>query len=533
MGVYLNPGNEKFQKALRSKIYVDKTGMLDYTNSMINTEQCQICVSRPRRFGKSIAANMLAAYYSKGCDSKNIFCDLSIAELSDYKKHLNQYNVIKLDMNDFRFRKDSETGERVTAIKTVQLVQIEIIKELGEQFLGIDLGTDEDLPLALTNVNKFCGEQFIIIIDEWDTIFREDKEDTEAQKQYIELFRGLFKNSNSQNFLALAYITGILPIKKYGTQSALNNFREFTMINPKVLAEYVGFTEKEVQRLCQEYEMDFEEARKWYDGYSFRRVQHIYSPNSVINAMLDAEFDNYWTRTETYESLKYYITMNFNGLKDAVVQMIAGARCKVNPDKFQNDMTSFESRDDILTLLVHLGYLAYDFKEKQVYIPNEEVRSEFRNAIEGAGWDAVIKAISASEGILQATWRGDEKAVAEGIEQVHMSNTSILSYNDENSLSCIISLAYYCAINEYTLIREFPTGKGYADVVFLPRCHSAKPAMVVELKWNKSAEGAIKQIRERRYISALEEYQGNILLVGINYDEKTKIHQCCIEKMCF
>lgn len=266
------------------------------------------------------------------------------------------------------------------------------------------MGTDEDLPLALTNVNKFCGEQFIII-DEWDTIFREDKEDTEAQKQYIELFRGLFKNSNSQNFLALAYITGILPIKKYGTQSALNNFREFTMINPKVLAEYVGFTEKEVQRLCQEYEMDFEEARKWYDGYSFRRVQHIYSPNSVINAMLDAEFDNYWTRTETYESLKYYITMNFNGLKDAVVQMIAGARCKVNPDKFQNDMTSFESRDDILTLLVHLGYLAYDFKEKQVYIPNEEVRSEFRNAIEGAGWDAVIKAISASEGILQATMK--------------------------------------------------------------------------------------------------------------------------------
>lgn len=390
MGVYLNPGNEKFMKALRSQIYVDKTGMLKYINSVINTEQCQVCISRPRRFGKSITANMLAAYYSKGCDSQTVFSSLNISKSEVYKEHLNQYNVIQFDMNDFRFRLDSVTGETITATNAVKLLQNTIIKELREQFDGIDLETEDDLPLALTNIYKICGEQFIIIIDEWDTIFREDKQNVEAQKQYIELFRGLFKNSNSQSFLALAYITGILPIKKYGTQSALNNFDEFTMVQSDILAEYVGFTEEEVRCLYEKCEMDFEEAKYWYDGYKLAEDLHVYNPKSVVDSIRRKRYTSYWTRTETYESLKNYISMNFDGLKDAVVQMLTGGRCKINPDRFQNDMTSFKSGDDILTLLIHLGYLAYDFETKEVYIPNEEVRSEFRNAIEGAGWDAVV-----------------------------------------------------------------------------------------------------------------------------------------------
>jgi hypothetical protein len=341
----------------------------------------------------------------------------------------------------------------------------------------------------------------------------------------------LFKDAKSKQFLKLAYLTGILPIKKYNTQSALNNFDEFTMTNPLVFSEYVGFTENEVQGLCEKYQMDFEEMKHWYDGYSFKRTGHIYNPSSVVKAMNFGECNNYWTRTETYESLRSYITMNYDGLKDAIIQMIAGGRCKVNSDKFQNDMVSFRSKDDILTLLIHLGYLAYDDTKKEAYIPNEEVRGEFKNAIEDSGWDNVIQAIESSSKLLQATWQKDETAVAQGIEKVHMEQVSVLSYHDENSLSCVISLAYYYAVNEYTLIRELPTGKGYADVVFLPRKHSDKPAMIVELKYNQSATGAIQQIKDKQYMKVLEEYEGNLLLVGINYDKKSKEYQCKIEQV--
>ena len=531
MGIYLNPGNEKFLRVISSEIYVDKTGMLANLNSVLETEQCYICVSRPRRFGKSITADMIAAYYDNSCNSKELFQNYVIAKEKDkFERFLNKYSVIQADMNDFRFRRDAESGNVISAKAAIRLFQKEIIKELIEEFPDAGIEAEYDLPLALVKVNKKYKEKFIIIIDEWDVFFREDKLDTAVQKEYIELFRGLFKNATSKNFIALAYITGILPIKKYGTQSALNNFDEFTMINPLVLSEYVGFTEGEVKTLCRQYKMDFDKVQSWYDGYSFRRVQHIYNPNSVVKAMFYGEFDSYWTRTETYELLRDYIIMDFDGLKEAVVQMLSGGRCKVNVHKFQNDMTSFQSKDDILVLLIHLGYLAYDFETKETYIPNEEILYEFQNAIEGAGWDTVIDAISASEHLLLDTWQGNEAAVANGIEEVHMANTSILSYNDENSLSCVITLAYYNALNEYTLIREMPAGKGYADIVFLPKKFSDKPAMIIELKYNKSAEGAITQMKERRYAKALENYRGKLLLGGINYDAGTKKHQCRIEQ---
>ena len=530
MGVYLNPGNEGFQETIRSEIYVDKSMLIAYTNKVLDTAQKTVCISRPRRFGKSMAAEMITAYYGKGCDSKALFENLRIAEIPDFEKHLNKYNVIHVDMNTFRHKRVQGTREKISATDAVDLFHMEIIKELREEFGACVEEGAADLPTVLVNIYEHTGEKFIIIIDEWDTIFREDKQDQNAQEAYIDLLRGLFKDVNSKKFLKLAYLTGILPIKKYGTQSALNNFNEFTMTNPSVLAEYVGFTEDEVMSLSSKYEMDFEEVKRWYDGYSFRKIHHVYSPNSVVNAMLAGDFDNYWTRTETYESLKSYISMNYDGLKDSIVQMVAGGSCKVNPDKFQNDMTSFESKDDILTLLIHLGYLAYDQDKREVYIPNEEVRSEFKNAIEDTGWDSVIHAIKASDDLLKATWQMDGEAVARGIEEVHMANTSILSYNDENSLSCVISLAYYNAINEYILVREMPAGKGYADVVFLPRKHSDKPAMIIELKYDQSAEGAISQIKDKQYFKVLDDYKGKLLLVGINYDKEKKEHQCIIEE---
>lgn len=328
--------------------------------------------------------------------------------------------------------------------------------------------------------------------------------------------------------MKLAYLTGILPIKKYNSESALNNFDEFTMAAADILAEYVGFTEKEVDGLCEEYDMNFEEMQRWYDGYILEKDLHVYNPKSVVDAIRRKKIANYWTKTVTYEALQDYISMDFDGLKDVVVKMLAGGKCSVNTDTFENDMTSFKSRDDVLTILIHLGYLAYDGDKKEVYVPNEEVRTSFLNAVLGTDWTPVIQAIRRSDGLLSATLSRDAAAVAKGISEVHMANASILEYNDENAFSCVISLAYYNAVNEYTLIREFPSGKGYADIVFLPRRRSGKPAMVVELKYNKSAEGAIEQIKTKGYAQALEEYKGNLLLVGINYDKETKEHSCVI-----
>lgn len=531
MGIYLNPGNENFKSALRSEIYVDKSLLLKYTNSVLDTEQRYLCVSRPRRFGKSITADMLAAYYGKDCDSSGMFAELKISSDKSYKEHLNQYHVIHIDMNTFCHKRDAATRLEITASQAVDLFHMEVIKELRKQFGECVKEDAADLPTVLAHVNDVFGEKFIIIIDEWDTIFRENKLDIKAQDAYIDLLRGLFKNATSKKFLKLAYMTGILPVKKYGTESALNNFDEFTMIQAEPLEEYVGFTENEVRELYQKYRLNFDEAKSWYDGYVLGGHVHIYNPKSVVDSIRRKRISNYWTSTETYESLKTYIGMNYEGLKDAVVSMISGGRIRVDTGTFENDMVHFASRDDVLTVLIHLGYLAYEAEQEEVYIPNEEVRSAFVSAIKKNKWNKVIQAIEASDMLLKATWSQDEQAVAKAIEKIHMDHTSILQYNDENALSCVISLAYYNAIDEYTMIRELPAGKGYADVVFLPRRNSERPAMIVELKCGKSTKAALDQVRERRYIETLEEYKGNLLLVGINYDKVSKVHQCEIEKM--
>ena len=526
MGIYLNPGNTAFRESVNSKIYVDKTGLLEFTNSVIETEDKYICVSRPRRFGKSMAVKMLAAYYDRTCDSHSTFDGLAIARTEDYEKRINQSEVICLDISWFRVNAGS-------AGQVVPMLQESVIRELQEAYPDCISPEEKSLPMALAEVNEKTGARFVIIIDEWDCLFREDKMDKESQEAYIEFLRGLFKGGPAQRFISLAYLTGILPIKKYGTQSALNNFKEYTMVRPKVLAEYVGFTADEVQELCARFDMDFEETRRWYDGYCFSGVPAVYSPNSVVEAMNNREFGNYWTETETYEDLKTYIEMNFGGLKEAVITMLGGGRCGVNTRRFQNDLTEIRSRDDVLTLLVHLGYLAYEPEKGDVFIPNQEVADEFENAVEDGSWEEIAKALRDSDALLQATLAGDEETVSAKIDEIHMLNTSVLAYNNELSLSCVITIAYYSARRYYTLIREFPSGKGFADIAFIPFGNSGYPAMIVELKWDQNAESAINQIKERKYTGMLKEYadQRKLLLVGINYNKKTKRHECIIEKL--
>ena len=384
--MFFNPGNDGFASAVRSQIYVDKTGLLDFTNRVLGTEQRFLCVSRPRRFGKSVAVEMLTAYYSRGCGSQELFQDKKIAESNNYKKELNRHNVIRLDIQWFR----SVAEGKGILKQMISYMQGYVIREIREYYPELVKKEDVSLTEVLLRVFFSKKEKFIIIIDEWDCIFREDKENTVMQEQYINFLRGLLKGVVAESFLELVYITGILPIKKYGTQSALNHFDEYTMVTPTPLEEFMGFTQEEVQKLCETCGLDFEEMKYWYDGYVFHKNLHIYNPKSVLEAIRRRRFDNYWTRTETYESLKYYIEMNFDGLRDGVAAMLGGASVKINPRKFQNDMTSFKSKDDVMTLLVHLGYLAYDGITGEVSIPNEEIFGEFENAIEDGGWEEIV-----------------------------------------------------------------------------------------------------------------------------------------------
>ena len=520
MGNYLNQDGKKFYEITHSDIYVDKTELLTYTNSVLQTLQKYICISRPRRFGKSITASMIAAYYSRGCDAKELFSPYKIARNLDFDTYRNKYNTLFLNMQEFLSR-TKNIYELLDRMKRL------VLRDLKREYPNVDYFDDTDLIESMQDVYQETNCPFVVIIDEWDWIFREYKQDKEAQEIYLDFLRDMLKDKSC---IALAYMTGILPIKKYGTHSALNMFDEFSMINPGPLAPYVGFTEVEVEYLCHKYRMDMEEVKAWYDGYSFSMAASVYSPRSVVNSMLFGKIENYWNQTETFEALQVYIDMNFDGLKDDVLSMIAGERIPVNTGSFTNDMTTFRTEDDVLTLLIHLGYLAYDSENKVVKIPNNEVRNEYVNSVAASDWGEVSIALKQSADTLNAIWQRRPQQVAEGIQLAHFE-TSHIQYNDENALSYTISLALYAARNFYTMHRELAGGKGFADIVFIPRKKfQDKPALVVELKWDKSADGAISQIKRKEYCRSLEEYAGNALLVGVNYNKRTKVHECMIEE---
>lgn len=522
MGILFNPGNIDFSRAVNSEIYVDKSELINYTNNVIDTEQRFICVSRPRRFGKSMAANMLTAYYSKGCDSRKLFAPFKIVKADSFEKHLNKYNVIHLNM--VKYLTEAGSGEEM-----ISFISDDIIDDIREEMPDLVMPRRVNLTSVLMKVFTQFGNSFVFIIDEWDCIFRMKNTDADSQTMYLNFLRNLLKD---QSYVALAYMTGILPIKKYGEHSAINMFTEISMTNAKPISEFTGFTESEVNELCNKYHKDYDEMKRWYNGYCLDG-EAIYNPKSVVESIVRNSYSNYWTSTETYEALKVYIQMNFDGLKDKVTKMIAGESASVNTAKFQNDMTSLNSADDVLTLLVHLGYLTFRATNEtgygKVWIPNSEVRQEFINSIEDGGWENLMKAINASDKLLEATLNGDTETVAELVERSHSENTSILQYNDENSLACVITIAYYTAQNKYIVHRELPTGKGFADIVFIPRKNIDLPAMVVELKRNQSTGTAIEQIRQKKYTDKISQYTGEILLVGINYDDD-KGHTCRIEK---
>lgn len=525
MGRFMNPDNGAFQTTLKSEIYVDKSELIAYTNKVIGTEQAFICNSRPRRFGKSITANMLSAYYSKGCDSEEMFKSLKISQMSSFKQYLNQYDVIHFDVQWCMMDAGSVDD-------TVDYINEGILEELTKKYKDIIPASAKTAYGAMSYINAATGNKFIVIIDEWDILIRDEANNQKVQEKYINFLRGMFKGVEPAKYIALAYLTGILPIKKLKTQSALNNFEEYTMLDAGPLASYVGFTDDEVRGLSQKYGRDYEEIKNWYDGYILGE-QHIYNPKAVVSVMLRNNFQSYWSQTGTYESVLPLINKDFDGLKTAILAMISGDEVRIKTTTFQNDMVTFRNKDDVLTLLVHLGYLAFNQKKQVAYIPNEEIRREFMDALEDDKWSELIQFERESEQLLDATLDLDSEMVAKHIDRIHMEYTLVIQYNNENSLSSVLAIAYLSAMNYYFKpIRELPTGRGFADFVFVPKpeYRGDYPALVVELKWNKNVHTAIQQIRDKNYPQSLLAYTGNILLVGISYDKESKVHECRIEE---
>ena len=506
-----------------------KTSLIGLINQTIGRKNKLTCISRPRRFGKSYAAKMLTAYYDCKCDSHALFDHRIIARTKSYSSCLNAFNVISLDISGFV----SEVKESNGSLREIPVrIKNAIWKDLTESGFIAHKG-DSLNDFLLRCVGQPDGKPFIFIIDEWDSMVREARGDGDAQDAYLNLLRGWFKNSNfTPKAVAAAYMTGILPLKKDGTQSAISDFQEYTILHPGSFAKVTGFSEAEVKRLCKRNKMPFEHVKAWYDGYELAGSASIYNPYSVMKAMSSKDCQSFWGKTSAAEGLTDYIKKDFDGLQETVANLIAGSAVEVRTDGFQNDLERFGSRDDIFTLLIHLGYLTYDSKQKTAHIPNEEVRGEFRNFLAnddmGEHWRKLIKR---SNKVMQDTISGNSEAVAKALEEIRAEQYAPLYYNNEQSLRAIIKYAYLAAIGKYVKVEEMPSGKGLADVVFIPAASSRLPALVIELKWNKTAGGAIKQIKENGYSAALKPFEGNIILCGINYSTKTGTHTCEIEKI--
>ncbi len=519
--MFVNVDNRLFQR-VRNSEYVDKSELITLTNNIINAEKCFICVTRPRRFGKSVTVKMLNAYYSKGCDSKALFSDLKIASSPDFEKHLNQHDVIYLDMMEFADNKNNGN-------KYLENLDNDVVSELKDTYPEC---FDKDKSYSLPEAIRCLKKKFIFIIDEWDFVFRQYPNNTKLHENFIDLLRSLFKGGG-ENFVELVYMTGILPIARYNTQSALNNFNEYTILKSSNYSQYYGFTEKEVKTLCEKYQLDFETAKFWYNGYKVGEYE-IYNPNSIKKLITRREFQSYWSYTSAYGIVTEAINQNFEGLKDDIIKLCSGTSIKIyDIESFNTAEKSFPNKDSVYVYLVHLGYLGYNGAESTIYVPNEETRKELLHSVRDNHWPQYESALKLSEQVVIATENRDTETVANLLSKIHEDKVPALEYNNESALRYVVLMAYLATEREYLApLNEFPTGKGFADIVYLPISANAKdkPALIIELKKDASAKVALEQIKERDYVSRVKEYTDNILLIGINYDSKNKQHSCVIEK---
>ena len=515
MGQFIDNGNLAFRSVINSN-FVDKTGLLNILNRDIDTENRFMCISRPRRFGKSVAAKMAYAYYDRKSDSRALFEGTAITQSPDYEKHLNKYPTIYIDWNTFA---------NVPRRDLLREAQVRIVADLKGSYDFLE--EQDDLGKALAEINQKTGDRFILIIDEWDMLVRDVDQD--VQDEYVDFLRSMFKSYSATNVFLLVYMTGILPIIKIKTQSALNNFREYSIIYPGDTAQYYGFTEQEVEAICKRFNMNLDLMRHAYDGYIIGDQKSIFNPNSVMQSVLFRSYSSFWSKSASFMAIESYLAVDADQVRTKIINMMNGGEEYVRVSSFRNDMKNIETSDDVLTLLAHLGYLSYDPETKCVRIPNTEVADEFENAVSFAGWNEISTAVGRSLQLLNDTILLRKDKVARAFDDYHFEASSILEFNDENSMRCAITLAYYAAKPFYKIFHELPAGKGFADMVFVPLPASTRPAIVVELKYDKTADTAIDQIKRKDYPKSLLGFSKRIILCGINYNKATAKHEVEME----
>ena len=551
MGCILNPvdGNT-FVELVEAKdigIFVDKTDFISKTNVRLNTAGKLLSLTRPRRFGKTVTAHMLLAYYSKGYAGSKIFDGLHIANRIDYLEHLNKYDVIYIDMNtiDGLFDDYSNQKDKVEGVNDlVDYLEYSIINELKlnnefSECLKKHQVENTALLKAILAITQEMSTKFIFIMDEWDLVYREYRNDEILQQKFIKLLKNLFKSDGGKACFGLAYLTGILPIKKYNSQSALNNFDEFNMLSSGDLAPYFGFTEEEVADIVKspDCKVSHQNLKEWYEGYKIKGID-IYNPNSVCKAVSRNECISYWSKTSSNDEVSRLINMDFDGVKKDVMNLIEGARVLFDFSNFQNDMVTIKNKNDVFSLLVCLGYLGCsdigsDSDYKQAYVPNKEIKQALMGIIKDQEWYERIENFKRSEGLLKAILELDATTVATLIQDVHNSPAvALLDYNDEESLTyCVMTGLLWSTLGKYITHREEQAGKGRADLVYEPAIKGTTPLILIEFKYDGSAEEAIAQIKKQEYFKRYTGQYRNIIIVGINYSTKTKDHQCLIEKI--
>ena len=549
MGNIINPDNYNsfinLVKFKESEIFVDKTEFIEKMSSKINTQNRFIAITRPRRFGKTVTAHMLSAYYSKGYAGQNIFDKLEIANKPSFVEHLNKYNVINIDMNsvDGRFDVYSRNKQKIEGVNDlVDYFEYLIINELKSSNEFSDTLVKHQIQNiglleAIMAITQDLNIKFVFIMDEWDLVYREYRNDEYLQKKFIKLLKNLFKSDDGQKCFALAYLTGILPIKKYNSQSALNVFKEYNMLRPVPYEEYFGFTEEEIAEIVKlpQCKISHQELKEWYKGYKLNG-KDIYNPNSVVSAISDGICQSYWSGTSSNEEVVRLINMNFRGIKNDITKLIDGIKIPFNSNNFQNDMVTIKDKNDIFSLLVCLGYLGCSERNnglKLAYVPNQEIKQTLLSIVRCQKWSRRTEIVKRSEMLLNSIIKKpDENKVAEIIQEIHNSTAvSLLDYNDEESLTyCVMTGLLWSTLDDYNYHREDQAGKGRVDLVYEPITDKL-PLILIEFKYDSSAEEAINQIKTKEYFKRYTRQYHNTVIVGINYSTKTKDHQCMIEKL--
>ena len=555
MGNILNPDKDNsfigLVKAKDCRVFVDKTDFISKTNALLNTDGKFIAITRPRRFGKTVTADMLLAYYSKAYTGQNIFDKLEIANKPSYVEHLNKYDVIYIDMNSIRDSYIAYTEDEDLQVKgvtsIVDYLQYSVIEELKENKEYANILSEsrkvgkKNLCSALNEICNHTKEQFILIMDEWDLICRDYRNEPELLEKFIEVMRGLFKSKSGQACFALAYLTGILPIKKYNSQSALNVFKEYNMLRPVPYEEYFGFTEKDVAEIVKlpQCKISHQELKEWYEGYKLNGID-IYNPNSVVSAVSDGKCKSYWSGTSSNEEVVRLINMDFDGVKNDILNLIEGGKVVFDCGNFQNDMVTIENKNDIFSLLVCLGYLGcsdiakgQNNQLKLAYVPNNEIKQALMGIIKNQQWYERMETVKRSENLLKAILELDGITTAQLVQDVHNSPAvTLLDYNDEESLTyCVMTGLLWSTLGKYISRREEQAGKGRADLVYEPILNGTTPLILIEFKYDGSVEEAIAQIKKQEYFKRYTRQYRDIIIVGINYSTKTKDHQCLIEKL--